>query len=240
MAEAQTSVPVGFDLALASASPERLAGFYRDVLGAAAIGEAEPWGAVAAVGFGAQAVAIRAAIEPERSSPRGIYAGVGLRVLALFVADIDACCARLEQAGRRVAIGVDLPGKLAVRFARDPDGNTLELIGLQGGAVPPNPLQVGLTVRDEAASCAFYSAVPGLRAQPPAPISPGITRRGFDVGHATLKLWQPLGGTAELPASRAGAIGIDAVLLRLAGRADDVAPAALVDPDGNRLEWISR
>lgn len=224
----------GFDLALASAAPGALAEFYADVLGGAPCEDASPWSAERAVGFGRQVVAVRRAAESSRSSPKGIYDAIGLRVVALVVADVDAACERIEATGRRVAKGVDLPGHGPVRFARDPDGNTLELIGARG-VVPTHPLQVGLTVCDAAASCDFYERVLGLPAQPKAPISKGVTRHGFDVGSATLKLWQPLGDTGALPRAIRGAIGIDAVLLR----GGDVARAAhaLEDPDGNRIEW---
>ncbi len=226
----------GFDLVLAAAEPAAAAAFYRDVLGGRACADASPWRAEHAVAFGEQFVAFRQAEEPTRSSPKGIYEAIGLRVVALFVEDVDVVCGRLEATGRRAARGVDLPGKLAIRFARDPDGNTLELIGL-GGTVPPCPVQVGLTVRDAVASCAFYEREMGLRAQPKAEISKGVTRHGFDVGHATLKLWQPLGEVAALPAPRPGQIGIDAVVIRALGR--DETARVLSDPDGNRIELVA-
>jgi len=223
----------GLDLVLATADPATAAAFYADVLGASPGPDASPWRADCAVAFGDQVIAFRRAGERQRSSPKGIYDAIGLRVVALFVADLDAVCERLEARGRRVAPGVDLPGKLSIRFARDSDGNTLELIGLVEAAPPPHPLQVGLTVRNADASRAFYSDELGLRPQPPAPISAGVTRYGFDVGPATLKLWQPVGDTAALPLHAPGQIGIEAVVLR------GVAPApARTDPDGNRIEWM--
>jgi catechol 2,3-dioxygenase-like lactoylglutathione lyase family enzyme len=229
-------VAEGFDLVLATADPEAAAAFYRDVLGGTACADASPWRAERVVAFGEQVVAFRRASESVRSSPRGIYEAIGLRVVALFVEDIEAVSERIEATGRRVAAGVDLPGKLAVRFARDADGNTLELIGL-GGPVPPWPLQVGLTVRDADASRAFYADAMGWRAQPEAPISKGVTRFGFDVGPATLKLWQPLGETAELPRHEAGRIGIDAVAVHV-GRRE--RRHEVQDPDGNRIELVAK
>ena len=226
----------GLDLVLATADPAGLAAFYCDVLGGGARDDAALWRAEAAVAFGTQTIAMRSAEEPERSSPRGIYDAIGLRVVALMVENLDNVCARLEAAGRRVAPGVDLPGRGAIRFARDPDGNTLELIG-PGSPPPPRPLQVGLTVRDAAASCAFYEEELGLAAQPTAEISKGVTRHGFDVGGATLKLWQPVGDTAALPLPREGQIGIDSVVLRVLRREETAR--ILTDPDGNRVEVAS-
>lgn len=227
---------LGLDAMLATADVDAAAAFYTETLGGHPRVDASPWRAQRAVSFGAQVVAFRPAAEPERSMPKGIYDAIGLRVLSFLVADLDATCARLEARGRRVARGVDLPGRRPIRFARDPDGNTLELIGVARGACPSAPLQVGLTVRDAEASRAFYGGSLGLRAQAPAPISPGITRWGFDVGDATLKLWQPLGDPAALPRPGAGRIGIEAVGIRVAGAAATRAPAE--DPDGNRVEWI--
>lgn len=227
----------GLDLVLASADPAGLAGFYTEVLGGEPMRSASSWHAEAAVGFGDQAVAFRPAAEPARTSPKGIYEAIGWRVVALLVPDVDGVCARIEAGGRRVARGVDLPGRLSVRFARDPDGNTLELIGLDGPA-PRQPLQVGLTARDAEASCAFYEHELGLVPQPKAPISKGITRHGFGVGGTTLKLWQPLGDTAALPGPEPGQIGIEAVALRALGR--DETARVLFDPDGCRLELRGR
>ncbi len=226
----------GLDLVLATADPAGLAAFYQENFGAGRVADATPWRAEAAVSLGAQRLAFRRASEAERSSPKGIYDAIGLRVVALLVEDLDAVCARLEALGRRVAPGVDLPGRLAIRFARDPDGNTLELIGL-GAPPPPRPIQVGLTVRDAEASCAFYERELGLKAQPPAEISKGVTRHGFDAGGSTLKLWQPRGDTAALDAPREGQIGIDAVVLRVLRRGETAR--ILTDPDGNRIEVLA-
>lgn len=227
---------IGLDVVLATADCEAAARFYREVLGGRVLEDPSVWRAGCAVGFGDQAIAFRPAAESRRSTARGLYDAIGLRVIALFVPDLDVLCDRLEAAGRRVATGVDLPGRLTVRFARDPDGNTLELIGLEGGACPTSPMQIGLTVRDAAASRAFYADTMGLPTQRPAPISKGVTRYGFDVGGATLKLWQPLGDTAALPRPAPGCIGIESVCMRVVG--DDAMRAPTFDPDGNLIEWL--
>ena len=85
---------------------------------------------------------------PQR--PSGLYDGIGYRVLAFFVDDLDALIGRIEASGGRVAPGVDLPGKLRIRFAKDADGNMLELLGLDepGGYALKDRVQVGMTVAD--------------------------------------------------------------------------------------------
>jgi catechol 2,3-dioxygenase-like lactoylglutathione lyase family enzyme len=234
--------------------PEAAARFYVDLLGARMVADAAPWGATCAVAFDEQVIALRAAGRSERSVLGGIYDAVGLRVVALLVDDIDALCARLEEAGRRVAEGVALPGQGAIRFAKDVDGCMLELIALTAKPPPRARMQVGLTVAAASASRRFYGETLGLAEQPPVPISRGITRHGFDVGGSTLTLWQPTRQPAPRPPETEP--GLEAVAFRVASLGDTLdtlnargaAPipdpssarpmCLLRDPDGNAIELI--
>lgn len=193
--------------------------FWQDVFGF----EVEQAGALGFVTVGPQRIRFFQPDGPTQRHSGALYAGTGYRVLSLIVDELPRLCERIAARGRRVATGHDLPGRWPIRFARDTDGNMLELIGRPEGAPlrARDPLQVGLTVADASAQRAFYRDVLELEEQPPAPIGGGMTRFAFDAGASTLKFWER---TEPLP-DRAGApgraLGIRAVSLRL----DDPAAA---------------
>ena len=142
----------GIDIGLVTADAGRARRFYRDVM---RLSEEEPVkraGSVTEFRFRAGPQLIKLVDHPEKppQQPSGLYDGIGYRVVAHFVDDLEALVARIEAAGGRVASGVDLPGKLRVCFAKDADGNMLELLGLEepAGVGLRERMQIGLTVSD--------------------------------------------------------------------------------------------
>lgn len=228
--------------------------FYRDVLDFTEAG-------AGALRVGGHRVELREVPHAPRRAA-GIYDAVGLRVLAVFVDDLDAVIARVRARGRRIADASWLPGRLRVTFAKDADGNLLELLGLPepagGGLV--NRLQLGLTVRDIATSRRFYGEVLGLPEQPPIEIGDGHVRYTFHAGTTAIKFWSPGGALPVATGCPEDAVGIrelvfgvddvDATCAELAARGVvlAVAPAAtggggrtavVTDPDGNWLRLTS-
>jgi catechol 2,3-dioxygenase-like lactoylglutathione lyase family enzyme len=229
--------------------------FYVEVLGFDDCGEATDVDGEShvVVGWGAQRIFLRERCGLGERSPGALYAGLGYRVLGLFVFDMEGICSRIRAQGRRVAEGIELPGQLQLRFAKDADGNMLELIGLLN---PPADLasirdriQVGMTVSDVEDTRAFYAGCLGLPEQAPTPIDAESIRYAVTAGSSTLKYWQ----REITPPNTAGppetAIGIRSVTLHVADLAAAlreisippvrVAPergvAWLADPDGNWL-----
>jgi catechol 2,3-dioxygenase-like lactoylglutathione lyase family enzyme len=240
------------DVGLVTSDVAAASSFYTDVLGF----EALP-GPRARLRFGAQHIELIAPRPAPARAPGGLSDGTGMRVLGLLIDDLDAVCARIRARGRRVAEGVDLPGRLRIRFARDADGNMLELIGLPepAGTRLRDRIQIGLTVADAERSRAFYGGALGLPEQPALPMGEDMTRFAFSAGGTTLKLWQrpePLPSFAGPPLDALGIRFVLATLrdaertllaLRQRGLALETAPSGLapgiagclVDPDGNWL-----
>jgi catechol 2,3-dioxygenase-like lactoylglutathione lyase family enzyme len=175
------------------------------------------------------------------------------------VDDLDALIGRLEASGGRVARGVDLPGKLRIFFAKDADGNMLELIGAEASRdrEPRDRMQIGLTVGDAERSRHFYGHVLGLPEDPSVPMPDRMTRYAFGVGSSTLKFWSR---SESLP-NLAGAIhervgirlitiwvcGLDELEKEIEARGADLVRSAtprpgarhffVRDPDGNWIEF---
>jgi catechol 2,3-dioxygenase-like lactoylglutathione lyase family enzyme len=139
---------------------ERSLRFYRDVLGCEEVGRLEVEGAMADAVNGVEGSKLRAVYlerdgwrlellefrEPGWLGPREPRPmnQVGLTHLSLRVADLDAVCARVEQAGGGLLPGsrVGEPGApVRVIMAHDPDGLRLELIQGPGdpNALPGRP-----------------------------------------------------------------------------------------------------
>jgi catechol 2,3-dioxygenase-like lactoylglutathione lyase family enzyme len=219
------------DAWLVTADLPRALSFWTDVVRLDVI-EARPHEATLAVG--GQRLRLAA---PEPCPPRasgGLYAGTGYRVLSLVVDDLEALCDRIAARGRRVAPGIDLPGRWPIRFARDADGNMIELIGRPASARAEevDRLQVGLTVADAARMRGFYARTLGLPEQPARPMGDGMTRYAFSVGHSTLKLWERPGPLPRLTGRPGDAVGIRAVVLTTA---DAGEASRLLDARGRRV-----
>lgn len=180
------------DVGLVTADAERARRFYGDVM---ELAEEEPvsiGGTVTQYRFraGGQLVKLMDYPDKPKRRPSGLYDGIGYQVLAFFVDDLDALIDRIEANGGRVAPGVDLPGKLRIRFAKDADGNMLELLGLEepGGDALKDRVQVGMTVADVENSRHFYGQVLGSSEHPSLPMRDDMTRYAFSSPH-TLKFW---------------------------------------------------
>jgi predicted enzyme related to lactoylglutathione lyase len=181
------------DVGLVTADADKARRFYSEVM---RLQEEEPisiGGTVTQYRFraGAQLVKLMDYPDKPQMQPSGLYDGIGYRVLAFFVDDLDALIERIETSGGRVAPGVDLPGKLRIRFAKDADGNMLELLGLEepGGEGLKDRVQVGMTVSDSQNSRRFYGEVLGLAEHPSMPMRDNMIRYAFSAGRSTLKFW---------------------------------------------------
>jgi catechol 2,3-dioxygenase-like lactoylglutathione lyase family enzyme len=250
------------DIGLVTADASKARSFYGEILG---YPEEEPQS------FGGDAVQYRFRAgdqllklmdlpEKPETQPTGIYDRIGYRVLAVFVDDLPALRERIHESGRKSTEPTVIVGDLAISFAKDADGNMLELIGLpepQGDALG-NRLQIGLTVADVEKSRDFYGRVLGLAEQPQMEMGKGLTRYAFSAGSTTLKFWCPGDGLPRGSGPIDRAVGIRFVTFTVAdldGLCGDlescgapviVAPTRLAngsrimfveDPDGNWIEF---
>jgi catechol 2,3-dioxygenase-like lactoylglutathione lyase family enzyme len=248
------------DVGLVTADADRARRFYGDVMHLAEEAPRHIGGSVAQYRFraGGQRVKLMDYPDKPQKQPSGLYDGIGYRVLAFFVDDLDALIVRIETNGGRVAPGVDLPGKLRIRFAKDADGNMLELLGLEqpGGEALQDRVQVGLTVADAENSRHFYGKVLGLAEHPSLPMRDDMTRYAFSAGRSTLKFWCRPEPLPNLAGAMNASVGIryvtiwvrnmDALARELEARGANIVvppmqlPDARIcfveDPDGNWIE----
>ncbi|MBI3737313.1 VOC family protein [Candidatus Sumerlaeota bacterium] len=191
----------------------------------------------------------------------GINNAVGLRLLTLFIPDLDKI---VENAA---AHGFPKPGILGkgrgqrLIFINDPDGNQVELLELPEGAEPAaaDRTTVGLTVTSIEKSREFYGKILGLPEQPSRPLfnTGGPIKYIFEAGKSTIKFWS---FEKELPVHTGKwdeAVGIrymtflvkdvDAAFEELTKRGAKIAQPPtdfgslarvmfITDPDGNYIE----
>jgi len=110
-----------------SAEPERLVGFYRDVLGVPLVaeqhGDTDPH-------WGCELGDVHFAIHPAADYP-GEAVGTGAVKIAFMVFDLDALVARLGDNGVALLYPPAEFGTASrITAVRDPDGNTVELTQL--------------------------------------------------------------------------------------------------------------
>lgn len=252
--------PPHLDVGLVTGELSAAVDFYTRVAGAEPVEETGECGGGerrVRLRLGGQHVELIAPATAPPRQPGGLYAGTGFRVLGLLVDDLDALCERVRAGGRRVAEGLDLPGRLRIRFVKDADGNMIELIGLPepAGAALVDRIQLGLTVADAEASRRHYGGVLGLPEQRPVPMRDGMTRYAFDAGGSTIKLWQRPEPLPRLGGAPGDAVGIRCAIAWLRGASDAAAAlaargahvvpapallgeetvACVVDPDGGHL-----
>jgi catechol 2,3-dioxygenase-like lactoylglutathione lyase family enzyme len=179
----------------------------------------------ASVKVGAQSLELFAPTPSPARHSGALYAGTGIRVLALLLDDLDEACTRLVGAGRRIASAPPLPGSWPIRFVRDPDGNMLELIGLPDPArsVALDRVQIGLTVRNVARSRHFYGELLGLSEQPALAMGEGMTRHAFSIGESTLKFWSRSDSLPDLGGPPGAALGLRAIRITVEERDDVLA-----------------
>lgn len=112
---------------IVSAEPERLAGFYRDVLGVPLVAEQHD---DTAPHWGCELGDVHFAIHPEADYP-GEALGAGAVKVAFMVFDLDALVARLGEHGVELLYPPAAFGAGSrITAVRDPDGNTVELTEL--------------------------------------------------------------------------------------------------------------
>ncbi len=199
-------------------------------------------------------------------SKGGIDRAIGIRILALFFrkADFDAMLARMTDEGRRFAPPSEFAPGIQISFARDGDGNMLELIGVdQPDDKPLNEhLQIGLTVADLAQTKAFYGDKLGFAAQPtmPMPTGDGTVRHAFKCPKTIVKYWHlpqslpvetgPVTAQAGFRYFTFAVKDVDAVHqaltekgVEIASPPRDIGVAKVMfaaDPDGNWIEFAQR
>jgi catechol 2,3-dioxygenase-like lactoylglutathione lyase family enzyme len=187
------------DVGVATLNSTALMAFYRDVLG---------FEQVAPLSLGAAGTIHRLKVgghtlklydfakAPERTEG-GTDKGIGIRLLAFILDDLEGVLARMDAAGMKYG-RLPLPetSTFNVAFASDPDGNALELVGLKkpAGDRLKTRMQIGLTVADVQRSRHFYGEQLGLKEEPEMklPASMGVvgnTRYGFIAGASTIKFW---------------------------------------------------
>lgn len=132
--------------------------------------------------------------KPLPKQPGGVAAGIGFRMIAFPIDDIEALLNRVKAHGL-AAPEVHAMEGTPYRFGmlRDPDDNEVEFYTYEGGT-PENGmkgLQIALTVSDVEESRRFYGEVLGLEALPavPMPGRPEVTVNLFRMGDTIVKFW---------------------------------------------------
>jgi len=251
------------DIGLVTADAEKARTFYGDILGLDEE-EAKPFGADALqyrFRVGNHLIKLMDYQEKPEQQPSGMYDRVGYRVIALFFDDLSEIRGRIHDMGRRTTEPETIVGKTEVSFAKDADGNLLELIGTGDPDVESQGtrIQIGLTVADAEASRAFYGKVLGLDEQPEMKMSQGLTRYAFSAGATTLKFWAPFPAPEVGTGPIGNAVGIRYLTFSvpdLDAHCEDVAsrgakivlpPSTLPggtriafaeDPDANWIEFV--
>ncbi len=249
------------DIGLVTANAEKARSFYGEVFG---LPEEEPVESNGGTQYrfraGNQLVKLMDLPEKPPTNPSDMYAGIGYRVMAFLVDDLPALRERILATGRGATEPAIVLGKLAVSFAKDADGNMLELIGLpepQGEALQDR-VQIGLTVADVERSRHFYGEVLGLSEHPQMAMDGGLTRYAFSAGTTTIKFWSKGPDLERFAGPFPAAVGIrfvtfsvqnvDELARELKDRGAriplppmDIAGRAKIffaeDPDGNWIEF---
>ncbi|MDZ4762399.1 MAG: VOC family protein [Alphaproteobacteria bacterium] len=245
------------EIGLVPHDPDRMLVFYRDTLGLSIHSETP-----IAAGMNRRFLCGRTVVKHlclDRRPPladTGVMAARGLRQLTLVLADFDNVIGRIESETGAVA-KTSRAGNVRRHFTQDPDGNALELVGLENPPPGSPTVEAGLTVSDPAQTRHFYETVLGRELV-------GVTEwRGREVttvkwGSAQLKFWKGPPGQ-PLPPPVTGAVAgiryltalvddVDGVCAQLSslGVAMPMPPRAwegratiafITDPDGVLIEF---
>lgn len=260
----------GLDVGLVVGDLARMKAFYGETLGLKEAGPAMPMpggGELHRYRAGETDVKLLSLPGGREIHKGGINEGIGMRLLTLFLSDLEGIASRAAAAGAAMPPILGQAGRGRLMFLFDPDGNQVEILELPsdpaGAEAGRRLFMVGLTVGDVEASRAFYGTVLGMKEQPPRPLfgASGPTKYTFGAGATSVKFWK---FDKEIPV-RAGrhdaAVGIryltfrvkdlDAALAELQGRgAKVVQPITTLgekirlffieDPDGNWIEFVER
>jgi len=259
------TLKAALDVGLVVTNEEAAKRFYGDVLGLKFQGNLPLPGNGKMLRYASGATTIKLIVlpEPKPVNPGGIQAAVGIRLITLFDANLDAIAERAE------ANGLPKPSILGAKgsagrliFINDPDGNQVEILGLPADAAPEaaQRFMIGLTVADTERSREFYGKTLGLTELGNGPLfgKTGPMKYNFQAGSTTIKFWQ---FPKELPVqtgSYDAASGIryftfmvkdvDAVHEKLVAAGAKIAQAPadfgglarvmfVEDPDGNWIEF---
>jgi catechol 2,3-dioxygenase-like lactoylglutathione lyase family enzyme len=249
------------DVGLVTADSDKARQFYGKVMG---YPEEEPATSGSGTQYrfrvGGQLIKLMDLPDKPATNPSEMYAGIGYRVLAIFVDDLPGLRERILATGKGVTEPEIVLGKLTISFAKDADGNMLELIGLPEprGDSLLDRVQVGLTVADAERSRQFYGEVLGLSEHPQMAMPEGLTRYAFSAGTTTIKFWSKGPDLPRFAGPFPAAVGIRFVTfsvddareaarqLEMRGARIAVPPMEIEgrariffveDPDGNWIEF---
>lgn len=261
----------GLDVGVVVSDMERARKFYGEALGLKQLPalpiELPGGGAMVRYQSGATVIKLRTFPKAPPPVEIGTMAVNGIRLLTIYVRDIEALAGRFSAAGLPVPkFGERQSAGYRVAFLNDPDGNRIELIAYASDAKPEvwERFQIGLTVSDAGRAREFYGKVLRLREREavalPANIAPDTMEYFFAAGSTTIKFWAPKGARATRTGAIGAALGIRYITfivkdvdathaaLKAQGVTITVPPRDLgtiarimliADPDGNTIEFAS-
>jgi lactoylglutathione lyase len=184
------------DVGIVASDADATCAFYRDVLRLAELPSMPigPGSVQKRFRIGKHMLKINCLPQPPEAQKGGVERAVGIRLLALIFDELTPVLARLDAAQHKHA-PLPLPEGTGYRIAltKDPEGNVLELIGLDkaAGKELTVRLQIGLTVADLERSRRFYGELLGLPEQAPIKVGGLVdTRYAFTWGGTTVKMWK--------------------------------------------------
>jgi catechol 2,3-dioxygenase-like lactoylglutathione lyase family enzyme len=251
------------DVGLVPTDAEAARTFYREIIGLTEQAPMDMGGGSTQYRFalGNHVIKLNALKDAPARESGGIDRANGIRMLAFYVDDFDALLGRIEKSGRRYSrMATPESANYQLAFAKDADGNMLELIGLKqpGGAALQTRVEIGLTVGETERSRKFYGEVLGLPELPTMQMPGGGTRYAFKAGNTTIKFWHQgeLPTKTGNPHKRAGlryytalVDDLDAVHAELVAKGATIKVAPMnfggtarimfvADPDGNWIEFV--
>jgi catechol 2,3-dioxygenase-like lactoylglutathione lyase family enzyme len=195
----------------------------------------------------------------------GIENLIGIRLLTLIFDDLELIKESFKKEKHKVPESIDFQG-VNITFAKDPDGNLLELIDLKNSPAfehsnseKNDRIQIGLCVESANASKQFYGSILGFNEQAELDMGNGKTRFAFQGGDTLIKFWQADAGLENFSGLHFSKIGlryftyqIDDVeacyqylleqkipIMQAPTDIDGVAKVLLVsDPDDNCVEFV--
>lgn len=176
-----------------AADPQKMVGFYTDVLGLRKLPSFNMpgGGQMVLLAIGSGQVKLQAAPAARDYETGAIHEVTGIRVFSFFYPDESAVVARFVQHGYPAPVFRAGRSDLRTALVLDPADQWVELVIAPGApAETYDSVEVGLTVSDLEKSRAFYREFVGLQELPPVedPVL-GTTRYPFRHGTTTVTLW---------------------------------------------------